>query len=95
VATSAVFAGLDGHHIGADRPDSQRGGDAGDDISVLVVAVQQQDLHQRPGAGAPAVGVSRRGPERLMGAGERADRTGLDQRGRAAQGAGLRISTSR
>jgi len=82
-------AGLDRDHVGTDRADCQGGGDAADDISVGVVAVQQQDLDQGAGATAVAVGLAGRGPERRMRAGERPGGPGLDQRGGAAQRPGL------
>ena len=56
-----VFAGLDGDDVGAHGPDAQRGGDASDDVTVVVVTVQQQDFHQRPGSAAVAVGLAGRG----------------------------------
>ncbi len=54
-----------------------------------VVTVQQQDLNQGAGAASVAVGLAGRGPERLVHVGERPCRAGLDQRGGAAQRAGL------
>jgi len=46
-----VFAGLDGDDVGAEGADAERRGDAGDDIAVTVVAVQQQ--HPDQGADNP------------------------------------------
>ena len=84
-------AGLDGDDVGADRPDTEGGGEAVDDVDrgQVPVPVQEQDLHELPGAGGVAVGLSGRGPERVVGAGERAAGGGLDQGGCAGQGAGL------
>lgn len=54
----SVFAGLERDDVRADRPDSQRGSDSGDDVGVGVVAVQEQDLDQGAGATAVAVGLA-------------------------------------
>ena len=48
------LAGLDRDHVRARPTRRHRGGDAGDDVGVVEVAVQQQHLDQHPGAGAVA-----------------------------------------
>ena len=53
------------------------------------VAVQQQDLDQRAGAGGVAVGLAGRCPPGLVDGGELPGGAGLLQRGRPGQRAGL------
>jgi hypothetical protein len=56
---------------------------------VLEVAVQQQDLDQRPSACGVAERLACRGPERVVLIGEDAARAGLGECSGAGQRAGL------
>ena len=84
-----VLAGLDRNHVRGAAARGQRRGDPGDHLRGGHPPVQQQHLDQRPGPGAVTVPGPRCGPERLMDAGEHPGRTGLGQRCRAGQRAGL------
>jgi hypothetical protein len=83
------FAGLDRDDVGADRPDRERGGDAGEHVGVPEVAVGQQHLDQHSRAGGVAEGFARGGPERVVGRREYRSRAGLGECGGAGQRAGL------
>lgn len=61
------------------------GRQAGDDVLVVHVPVQQQDLDQRPGADGVAVGLAGGGPPGVVHGGELSGRAGLLRRGRSGQ----------
>jgi hypothetical protein len=73
--------------VGGQRAGPQRGCQPRDDMLAVHVAVQQQHLHQRPGAGG--------GPPSVMDWRELPGGAGLLQRGRPGQRPGLRTSASR
>ena len=83
------LAGFESDQLRAGRPGRQRGAHACQHRGGRPVAVQQENLDQRPGALGSPVGGHRRVPERLMGGGERALCPGDRQRRRAGQRAGL------
>ena len=91
----------DPEEVGHLGPAQQRGvaapqsAEPGDDVAVSEVPVQQQDLHERPGATSVAVRAAGQRPERVVRRGERARGAGLGQRGRAGQRPGLAARTSR
>ncbi len=71
------------------RADGQRRLDPGDDVGGGHVPVQQQDLDQDACRGGLTVRAPGRGPQRLVGAGERPGGAGLVQRDRPGQRSGL------
>ncbi|MEQ4209666.1 hypothetical protein [Actinopolymorpha sp. B9G3] len=83
------FAALDRNHVGADRPNRQRSGQAGGHVDVGEVTVQQQHLDQRPGAGSITESSAGRGPKSVVGGGEHPGRTSVSQSGRTGQRTGL------
>jgi hypothetical protein len=81
--------------VGGQRAGPQRGCQPRDDMLAVHVAVQQQHLHQRPGAGGVAMGLAGGGPPSVMDWRELPGGAGLLQRGRPGQRPGLRTSASR
>lgn len=62
-----MSSGFDGDDVGADRADGESGGDAGDDVGGGNAAVQQQHVHQLPGAFGVTIDLAGLGPERVVG----------------------------
>ena len=83
------LACLDGDHVDVDGAELDRGSEAGDDIAVGQVSVQQQYLDQGAGAGGVAELGSGSSPKRLVGGSERARGAGLGKRGGSGKGAGF------
>ena len=89
------LAGLQRDRVRGQRAGAQRGGQAGDDVLVGHVPVQQQDLDQGAGAGGVAVGLADGFPPGVVHRGELARGPGLLERGGTGRAPGLRSSASR
>lgn len=83
------FPGFQGDGVGGQGTGPQCGGQARDHVFVCKVAVQQQDLDQRPGAVALAVDLAGLCPPGVVDRGELACGPGLFQGRGTREGAGL------
>jgi hypothetical protein len=89
------LAGLQSDGVCGVRPGLQRGGQAGDNVFLGHVPVQQQNLDQGAGAGGVAVFLADGFPPGVVDGGEPAGGAGLIERGGVGQSAGLLSRASR